>query len=43
MIRIAALLLTLCALASCGADGAPTAPGVAISGTAQMGVAKDGG
>ena len=32
-----ALLVTL-ALAACGADGAPTAPGVTVSGEAQVGI-----
>jgi hypothetical protein len=37
-------LLCLLALASCGVDGAPQAPSdVALTGTAQTGVARDGG
>jgi hypothetical protein len=37
--------LALLALAACGADGAPNPPGTAISigGTAEMGMARDGG
>ncbi len=30
-------------LASCGADGAPVAPGVTMSGSASVGIARDGG
>ena len=38
-------LLAFLALAACGADGAPAppAPGVTMSGSAEMGVARDGG
>lgn len=37
-------LLALLFLASCGADGAPQPPaGVSISGTVELGVAKDAG
>lgn len=38
-------LLALLALAACGADGAPNppAPGMTISGTAEMGLARSGG
>ncbi|WP_435257351.1 hypothetical protein ACSBLW_14685 [Thioclava sp. FR2] len=32
------LLITLLALAACGADGAPETPGATISGDAQVGV-----
>ncbi len=37
--------LALLALAACGADGAPNPPatGLSMSGTAVMGVARDGG
>lgn len=37
--------LALLALAACGADGAPNPPatGLSMSGTAEMGVARDGG
>lgn len=44
MSRIA--VLALLALAACGANGAPkppTTPGLSITGTASMGVARDGG
>jgi hypothetical protein len=39
-----ALIVCLLLLQACGVDGAPTAPepGVTISGTAQMGIAKNG-
>ena len=36
-------LIGLMVLASCGADGAPVAPGVSVSGQVTMGLAKDGG
>lgn len=38
-------LLCLLALAACGVDGAPEAPaaGLTVSGSAAMGVARDGG
>jgi len=38
-------LLCLLALAACGVDGAPQPPadGVTVTGSAQMGVARDGG
>jgi hypothetical protein len=37
--------LALLALAACGADGAPNPPatGLSIGGTAEMGMARDGG
>jgi predicted small lipoprotein YifL len=40
LFRLPLLLATLGLLAACGADGAPEAPapGVAISGTAKMGI-----
>jgi hypothetical protein len=43
MRRIA--VLAFLALAACGADGAPTAPadGLSMSGSAAMGVARNGG
>lgn len=36
--RIAFALLTLMALASCGADGSPQEPEITISGEAKIGV-----
>jgi hypothetical protein len=38
-------LLCLLALAACGVDGAPQPPasGVTLSGSAEMGMARDGG
>lgn len=36
--RALSALLILLALAACGADGEPTAPGVSVSGDARMGV-----
>jgi hypothetical protein len=43
MLRAVLVLLVFGALASCGADGAPVAPGVTVQGTASAGVAMDGG
>lgn len=43
MVRAVLVLLSLGFLASCGADGAPVAPGVTMQGTASAGVAMDGG
>ena len=44
MIRLPLFLITLALLSACGADGAPTPPatGITISGSAEMGVAKNG-
>ncbi len=41
MTRILSVLCLL-TLAACGADGAPTAPGVAVTGEAQAGVVVKG-
>lgn len=36
-------LLCLVALVGCGADGVPTAPGMTVTGSASLGIARDGG